>query len=42
MGLATVPFWKLALLYPQVILQTPHGGGLLYSVQGRAVAGCYP
>ena len=31
MGLAILPFWELALLYPQVILDS-RGGGLLYSV----------
>ncbi len=32
MGLATLPFWDLALLYPQVILSS-RGGGILYSIR---------
>jgi hypothetical protein len=35
MGLATVPFWELAILYPHVILNS-RGGGLLYSVRDCA------
>ena len=32
MGLAMLPFWELAFLYPQVVLDS-RGGGLLYSVR---------
>ena len=39
MGLAMLPFRELALLYPQVILDS-RGGGLLYSVRDIPLLPC--